>query len=135
MMPKPTDFAFAAALRPIADALITPESVRREREHDHTHDKSGQIRAERIEGRLRDNRTGVIDAASVMLPATETEPVRSLKKHMEDTGGLGPAGPQGPPGESGVVGAWSLLTTGDLTDPQLVFVDGDVILVETGESP
>lgn len=82
-MAKPTDAALAAALRPLADALITPESIRREKEHDSTHREDGQLRAEKVEGRLRNNRTGVIDSASVQVPATSAGPAGSLKRHLD----------------------------------------------------
>jgi len=46
----------------------------------------------------------------------------------------GPAGPAGPPGVAGPSGTGgsggSILTTGDPVNPEVIFVNGDVIMVE-----
>ncbi len=50
-----------------------------------------------------------------------------------EDGEQGPPGPVGPAGASASAGttpSWTLLTNGDLTEPELIFADGDVIWME-----
>lgn len=150
-MPKPTDAQLAAALRPLADALITPETIRREKEHDSTHREDGQLRAEKVEGRLRNNRTGVIDSQSVQVPATSAGPAGSLKDHLTGvataiaSAGLTTeqvqdlvaafvvAGDNITAVYDDVAGTLTLASTGGGTCELLIDETGDVILDEFGD--
>lgn len=84
MTPRQTDAALAAALRAVAEAIVTPETVRREREHDGAIRRDGRVKGERVAGRLPPNAAGAIQAGSVQVPASAMSPAESLADHLTD---------------------------------------------------
>lgn len=158
-MSKTTDAAFAAALRPVAEAIIRAEDVRRDEEHDRTHDPGGRLRADRVTGRLPGNTTGVIAPETVQVPPSALSSSENLRDHLTDVTAavlarltleqvqdaaatmlLAGAGvtlvyddTAGTLTVSASGTTWSVLTNGDPADPQLVWTDdGDVIMVAGG---
>lgn len=179
-MPKPTDAELAAALRPVAEALLSREQVRREREHDRTHVGGGKLRGDAIAGTLPAGTAGAVQSQSVQVPplagVSASENLRDQLADLADaietmamtpgptgpTGPAGPAGPAGPKGDKGdpgepgpqgpagpqgetgptgpagprgetlYAGPWSVLTNGDASSPELIWANGDVVMVQGG---
>jgi hypothetical protein len=110
-------------LQPVAEALIAPEDIRREREHDRTHDAGGRLRLERSTGRLPPNRAGVNSASSILTPANSISSAGNLAEQLADLADAIAA--------LGTGYAWSVLTNGYPADPQIIFTaEGDVIMTE-----
>lgn len=126
-MSKQTDAAWSAALRPVTEALIREEDVRRDQEHDRTHDAGGALRAERVKGRLPGNTTGVIAPESVQVPASALSASENLRDHLADVEAAIVAAAAAAAAAAAVT--WSVMTNGDPANPEIVFVDGDVVMV------
>lgn len=124
-MPR-SDADIAAMLQPVAEALVGSEDVRREREHDRTHDAGGRLRLERSTGRLPPNRAGVNSASSILTPENSISSAGNLAEQLQDLADAIAALGGGSAGY-----AWSVLTNGYPADPQVVFTaEGDIIMVE-----
>lgn len=119
------DVDLAGILAPVAEALIDHDSVRREREHDRTHDGGGRLRLERSTGRLAPNRAGVNAAKSIITPENVISAAANLEDQLADLADAIAAA-----SEDAIGNAWSVLTNGDPVTPELIFAGGDVVMVE-----
>lgn len=128
-MPRPTDAELAAALRPVAEALVRREDVKRDQEHDRTHSAGGSLRADRVAGTLPPNTAGVIQAGSVQTPPNDLSASQNLAGQLTDTAaavGAKLTNPMTAPGDlviGGASGGGTRLAIGD---------EGDVLTVVSG---
>lgn len=81
-MTRQSDAQNAAILRPVADALIGHDDVRRAREHDRTHERGGRLRGDRVSGVLPRNTTGTVQGDSVQVPASDFSASQNLADQL-----------------------------------------------------